>query len=381
MANTTTAPSLDELCDRLRRDDPDLTNVDLTRPAYHGHGVRLGQALLQNSHVVTLTLAVEALVDENEVVYASHYPLLQYLRTNLAIRETVLVGCPSPLQNRQGRPEIVHLRGLVLDAIAQNSHIVTLQCFHRIPINPMTKLLTDTTSLTDVLLYTHTEHTNDSSLLQRFKDAVSLNQTVKKLFLMNASNNSDKTNDFLLPLAMNSSVRMLLLHYSRHCNHAPSGLYRLLHSATSTIAGLVINNALFDISSWSLLCDALRGNLSVQVLSFQSCSIEVPQRSMLDCVRENGCLRDVQYGSSLSIDGKVRAYCQRNVILPVLLANEFVHGRAVSMSLLPLFLAAAQQAPRTAPNLILLALLAIPSDDIGVRPTGKRSCTSMDYAI
>jgi hypothetical protein len=102
---------------------------------------------------------------------------------------------------------------------------------------------------------------------------------------------------------------------------------------------------------------------------------------MLKCVRQNGCFHEVRYGSGLSINGKVRAFCRRNAFLPILLEEEFVLGRAESMSLLPLCLAAAQQTPRTTPNLILLALLAIPSDDLGMRPTGKRSRTSMDYEM
>jgi hypothetical protein len=119
MGDTETHPTVDELCSRLHRNDPELTIVDLTSRSYHGHGVRIGRALLQNVTVLELRFAIEDLVDRDEVFHADQYPLLHYLRTNVVVRKLRLNGGTSPLQPNVV-PEIDRLRGLVLEAIAQN---------------------------------------------------------------------------------------------------------------------------------------------------------------------------------------------------------------------------------------------------------------------
>jgi hypothetical protein len=376
--------SLNDLCDRLHRNDPTLTIVDLMPRAYHGHGMRIGRALLQNVTVFELSFAIEKLVDRDEVFHAEQHPLLQYLRTNVVVRKISLSTCTTPFPNMV--PEIDRLSGLALEAVAQNAHIASFWCFSRVPIEPMATLLASTISLTSLSLSAQHSIADDPSTLSRFAEALRMNHTLETLFLMDSSDNERLMDSFLLPLASHPKLQVICMGFANGQQTFPIALIRVLHSRSVKVSMLGFMDKQFESSSWNLLCDALKGNLSIRGLLFASCSIAVPLVCMLKLVRENGSIRAVR-DDSLSYDSnhpKVVAYCQRNVQLPVLLAEAFVHGRAVgsvdgggsSLSLLSLLLAAAQQAPRTAPNLILLALLAIPSDDIGIRPTGTRLRTS-----
>jgi hypothetical protein len=366
-----TSPSLDELCSRLHRNDPELTIVDLTPPMYHGHGVRIGQALLENSKVTELTFAIQDLVSGNDVFHSGRYPLLQYLRTNKVVRELTLSNGTLPSDPNEVL-EIDRLRGLVMDAVAQNSNIASFACVHRFPIEPMAQLLTRTISLTQLFLSVQRSIAHDSRTLERFAGALRMNQTLESLILFQPSGEERVMDYVLLPIASHPTLKLLCVDFKGHeLTIMPRGLIRLLHSRSVKVKCLFFVSKLFDISSWNLLCGALKGNLSVRSLSFKSCSIAVPQSSILKLVRENGglhALRDSSQSSG-SNHPTVLAYCQRNVQLPDLLVKGFVHGRAGSLdgggnslSLLPTLLAAAQQAPRPAPNLI----------------TGKRSRTSMN---
>jgi hypothetical protein len=245
----------------------------------------------------------------------------------------------------------------------------------------MAQFLASTTSLTSLFLSTHSSIAHDSRTLERLAEAFRMNETLECLTLFQLSNDEMQMDSFLLPLASHPTLRLLCMCFAEPQLVIPRALVRLLHSRSVRLGCLCLDNMLVSSSSnWNLLCDALKGNLSIRVLRFLSCSIAVPLSSILKLVRENGGIHAVSDDGMLSElnHPKVLAYCQRNVQLPVLLAEAFVHGRTgsvdgagSSLSLLPTLLAAAQQAPRPAPNLILLALLAIPSDDIGMRPTDK----------
>jgi hypothetical protein len=375
--------SLDGLCARLRRDDPDLINVDLTPRRYHGHGERIGQALLQNSKVTNVQFAMEGLVDENDVFHAERYPLLQYIRTNMTVRDICLFSV-NPPPRQHGVREIERLRGLVLDAIAQNPHILAFDCFPRVPIEPMAQLLTRTISLTHLSFSAVHSIAHDSLTLQRFAEALSMNRTLRQLILVELSKDDSVMDAFLLPLASHPTVEILGMNFLE-CKHIPSSLARLLHASTTKIGMLLLRSASFDGPSWSVLCDALKGSLSIFLLRLVSCSIAVPPASILQLVRENSSLQDVNLGNLLddAHHSKLMAYCQRNMRLEGLLSLEFVDehtGSAVDksaeiggLSLLPHLLAAAQQVPRNAHNSILISLLAMPSDAIGIKPTEKRT--------
>ena len=53
----------------------------------------------------------------------------------------------------------------------------------------------------------------------------------------------------------------------------------------------------------------------------------------------------------------VKSYCKRNEAIPILVANDDEDDKT-DLSLLPMLFQSAKQAPRTAPNAILMGLLA-----------------------
>jgi hypothetical protein len=367
--------SLDELCDRLHRNDPDLTSVNLTLPDYRGRGVRIGQALLQNDTVTVLRIAIEDLVDENEVFRSDDFPMLQYLRTSSVVQEVSLAF--------EETEETIHhrndmLRGLALLAIAQNSRISAFECFQRVPVGPMAQLLTRTTSITVLNICPVRSIAHDSLSVQSFAEALKMNRTLQDLLLFASSEDDRLMDAFLLPLAVHQRLELLCLSY-RKCKHIPSSLVRLFQARTTKIKILLLRYASFDRPSWNVLCDALKGSLSVSFLRFSSCSMAVPPTSILHLFRENGSFAEVNLDNLVlddAHDDKLLAYCQRNIHLEDLLSRRFVDEHSPAeigrLSLLPHLLAAAQQAPRKMPNSILIGLLALPNDAIGKKPTKKR---------
>jgi hypothetical protein len=95
------------------------------------HWASLARQLQRHFH--ELKFALEDPVNGNDVFHAERYPLLhRSLRTNMVVREAILDDGTSSSDTNVVRV-VDRLRGLVFDARAQNSHIASFACVHRVP--------------------------------------------------------------------------------------------------------------------------------------------------------------------------------------------------------------------------------------------------------
>jgi hypothetical protein len=103
---------------------------------------------------------------------------------------------------------------------------------------------------------------------------------------------------------------------------------------------------------------------------------------LLRTLRQNGSLQDVAFGRVFRSYQHVfnqrqsrlaQSYCERNELIPTLVAKPRLDDDdrdKTDLCLFPNLFTAAKQAPRTAPNLMLIGLLAA-LDSIGPKSGGK----------
>ena len=132
-------------------------------------------------------------------------------------------------------------------------------------------------------------------------------------------------------------------------------------------------------ADWEALIRCLPELVYLKELDIPLAYPYISSRDFVDALRSNGTLQRVAIATNKDADffdeaesHQIESYCKRNEAIPILLAK---HGDddKTDLSPLPMLFQSAKQAPRTAPNAMLLGLLAA-GDAIGSRQQyGKRS--------
>ena len=117
-------------------------------------------------------------------------------------------------------------------------------------------------------------------------------------------------------------------------------------------------------------------HLELDMLGWSGEAIMVRSREFVDALRNNGSLQHVVIHPTRHSNlnqaewSLIQSYCRRNEAIPTLAANVRLDkdddDDKMDLSLLPTLFESAKQAPRTAPNAILIALWAA-GDSIGPR--------------
>ena len=150
---------------------------------------------------------------------------------------------------------------------------------------------------------------------------------------------------------------------------------------------LRIHNS-FPVAYWDRLIRCLPRLVYLNTLKISNMNEDVVRHSFVGALRNNGSLQHVAICSMETTRVEdcfdeaesciIASYCKRNEVLPKLVAE----ARQL-LSLLPMLFQSAKQARRTAPNAILIALLAV-GDGIGPTPTqhpaGRRRCYNTQEA-
>lgn len=108
----------------------------------------------------------------------------------------------------------------------------------------------------------------------------------------------------------------------------------------------------------------------------------ISNRSIIDALRQNGSmqqtemLRGIDDLISETESIQVQSYCKRNKMIPILATQ----CHPDDLPILPLLFWSAKQAPRTAPNAILIALL-VAGDSIGPRYHGRKRARPSDVSV
>ena len=120
-------------------------------------------------------------------------------------------------------------------------------------------------------------------------------------------------------------------------------------------------------SDWKALTRCLPKLVYLKELDIPGVHGRVRSRDFIDALRQNGSLQHVvihrfQFFSEAE-SHLIRSYCKRNEAIPMLVAKNGDDDKT-DLSLFPMLFQSAKQAPRTAPNAILIGLLAA-GDGIG----------------
>ena len=142
----------------------------------------------------------------------------------------------------------------------------------------------------------------------------------------------------------------------------------------------------FDLSDtgWDSLIRCLPKLLYLKQLSINFVADRVSPENLLRALRQNGSLQDVDIGRIDAFTGDhlfnqrqsrlVQSYCKRNQAIPTMVGKPRLKEddtSATDLCLFPTLFAAAKQARRTAPNVMLSGLLNA-GDSIGAKSGIKR---------
>lgn len=114
-----------------------------------------------------------------------------------------------------------------------------------------------------------------------------------------------------------------------------------------------------DNDDWEFFIECLPKLVHLTELDIYTVNQDVDSRSFVDTLLRNGSLQHVVLALNRenflneAESRIVQSYCKRNEVIPILV------GDKMDLSLLPTLFQSAKQAPRTAPNAILMGLLAV----------------------
>jgi hypothetical protein len=353
---------LDELLERLRTNsDPALTELKITKWAMLTRPADLGDALLHNSTVSTLTLIIHYLYSETDIpnLGSKQCPVAQYLSSSKHLRAVRLTSSSS--NEDQFCAEI---SSYLLRAIGENPGITSLTCSYAVPLQPLADVMARTTSITHLELTV----TKMSAPLPFVVERLSSNTALRSLLLCG---DDDTSQTFFSPLLVKLAGHPQLVNLTVSTPAIPSGLCCLLQSKTNISVLFVYQNR-FSFPSKennkTLLVRAIRGNSTLQWVSLD---IGIPQhqtRQVEANVERNQQMR-MWFASEASALHHLATVEYWPSIFPCLLEATRPMLSAAPSS------ATVQHHAQPSPNAIFMALLQV--NEIGLRVgAGKRNRSS-----
>jgi hypothetical protein len=204
---------LSVLCATIRQNDPAMSKVHLDLQCLW-EPRSLGEALLHNTYITTLTIAIESnQVNHTVNVDATNCPLLRYFRTSLSLRELRLCrGCPQVATPSRASSD--DATSLICMALAESLSLQKLD-IREVPVTAqaMAHLLQTTNTLenlvTDLYGFEHSDHADQIKLAEVFAG----NRSLEILFLSYFS--APVLADLVVRhLGLHSTLRVLRLNHA-----------------------------------------------------------------------------------------------------------------------------------------------------------------------
>jgi hypothetical protein len=390
------------LLESLRNNDPSVTRVYVAWDwdgMVVGYGGALGHALAENTMVSSIGLHAAHLLAPSEVTIWSADPLILFLRNSASLTRVTLTT-----MNWRSRGASLYqdLEYTILNALAINASVEILRLVH-IPcpismptahsFHGLTNCLDSTTTLSHLWLSDFTFRGDDSnevilalskSPVTRLKlvdckfDAATTDSFVKlvqgtgerssraralcDLSLITVTFDDRPSGQVLAMCLVGSPLRELCWeHFGQRSDPEVGAFFDSLATTPSQISLHTLSLPRLNARDAESMARFLPLSTSLRVVRICDRNMDdaVNRHQLLSAVRQNGSLVEV---SGLG-----------DAIKPFLTRNDFFQNAGLrdmlakeeGLHCLPTFFKAAQDAPRTAPNVILIGLMAAAEDVIG----------------
>jgi hypothetical protein len=199
--------ALNDLCDRIKRNDPSLVGETCSIPVYREYHLRSFMAVLPTNHVVTsLSLDVTRYSNQCDI-----QTLLKYLSETKLIQSFSLTGTECFSRS-------LDVASRLLGAVAENAQLALVGFTSRLPLHPhvgdlLNLLQSKASSLTDLTLQLHQTYENRSKPWsdadgRSFADAVG-RLTLLQSLILEVLPNPELTALTLQPLRYHACLRKL----------------------------------------------------------------------------------------------------------------------------------------------------------------------------
>jgi hypothetical protein len=266
---------LSALCDAIRRNDPAMSKVHLDlQGTWEPQSTRsLGEALLHNTCITTMTIAIKS-NQFNQVsnIDVTNCPLLRYFRTSSSLRELRLWrGCPEAALPSHASND--YATSLICMALAESLSLQKLDiCEVPVTATAMAHLLQTTNTLqnlaTDLYGFEHADHADQVQLAEAFAGNRSFEVIILSYFC------APVLADLLVQhLGLHSTLRTLRLNHGWTCRWFES-LGRLIE-ATSALQDFQLQGFSFTENEMQMLVNGLISSRSVTTLELGECKLDM----------------------------------------------------------------------------------------------------------